>query len=175
MPFLDSIDDNAVALLIGAFYFWPGTPWTVSGPRIGFDGSWIDKCGADKSGHFFAHAVLTYFGPSFLEEIPIPVVDIHSTETTVLLAHLLGVGWEHFAGEAFSEADVAANTAGQHFGLLLRADTFTQPSDVLRSSNAPACDYCWLGRDQQANCPISWNGTDDGCDCGCQFIDPDCR
>lgn len=24
------------------------------------------------------------------------------------------------------------------------------------------------------NCPSSWNGTNDGCDCGCQYFDPDC-
>jgi hypothetical protein len=37
------------------------------------------------------------------------------------------------------------------------------------------CDYCWCDHATYAgNCPTSWNGTDDGCDCGCQFEDPDC-
>jgi hypothetical protein len=37
------------------------------------------------------------------------------------------------------------------------------------------CDYCWCDHSTYAgNCPTSWNGTSDGCDCGCQFEDPDC-
>ncbi|MCH9687937.1 MAG: hypothetical protein K0V04_41290 [Deltaproteobacteria bacterium] len=47
--------------------------------------------------------------------------------------------------------------------------------------NAPHCsgvsftvDYNWAGGSTQNNCPTSWNGTNDGCDHGCQFIDGDC-
>jgi hypothetical protein len=37
------------------------------------------------------------------------------------------------------------------------------------------CDYCWCDHaTYHANCPTHWNGTGDGCDCGCQFDDPDC-
>jgi hypothetical protein len=36
-----------------------------------------------------------------------------------------------------------------------------------------ACDYNW---DPGYTCPASWNGTGDGCDCGCaNFTDSDCR
>jgi len=45
---------------------------------------------------------------------------------------------------------------------------------VAGSCETPPCDYCWLGTPTENNCPTAWNGTGDGCDCGCQFIDPDC-
>ncbi len=38
----------------------------------------------------------------------------------------------------------------------------------------PSCDYQWAGTSTANNCPTSWNGTGDGCDCGCQFTDGDC-
>lgn len=38
----------------------------------------------------------------------------------------------------------------------------------------PTCDYCWIGAPEENSCPDGWNGTGDGCDCGCQFVDPDC-
>jgi len=37
-----------------------------------------------------------------------------------------------------------------------------------------ACQYQWTGSSYANNCPASWNGTNDGCDCGCQYSDPDC-
>jgi len=36
------------------------------------------------------------------------------------------------------------------------------------------CDYCWFGTTYENLCDPGWNGTADGCDCGCQFTDPDC-
>ena len=36
------------------------------------------------------------------------------------------------------------------------------------------CDYDWTGTQYEGNCPDSWNGAGDGCDCGCQFVDADC-
>jgi hypothetical protein len=36
------------------------------------------------------------------------------------------------------------------------------------------CDYSWQGTTYQNNCPTSWSGAGDGCDCGCQFHDSDC-
>ncbi len=38
----------------------------------------------------------------------------------------------------------------------------------------PECDYDWTGTPYEGNCPPDWNGTSDGCDCGCQFVDQDC-
>jgi hypothetical protein len=38
-----------------------------------------------------------------------------------------------------------------------------------------ACQYNNWGTANQNNCPASWLGTGDGCDCGCQVQDPDCR
>jgi len=40
---------------------------------------------------------------------------------------------------------------------------------------AASCDYNWCGTSSFNNCPTGWNGTGDGCDCGCQFTDPDCK
>jgi hypothetical protein len=37
-----------------------------------------------------------------------------------------------------------------------------------------ACAYRWWDTPSQNNCPASWLGTNDGCDCGCQVEDPDC-
>jgi hypothetical protein len=37
-----------------------------------------------------------------------------------------------------------------------------------------ACDYSWCGTAYAGACPSTWNGSADGCDCGCQFADPDC-
>jgi hypothetical protein len=45
---------------------------------------------------------------------------------------------------------------------------------VTRLPADPSCDYDWTGTDRENNCPSSWIGTDDGCDCGCQTPDPDC-
>ena len=39
---------------------------------------------------------------------------------------------------------------------------------------APSCDYDWRGTSRQGNCPTSWDGARDGCDCFCQFRDNDC-
>ena len=36
------------------------------------------------------------------------------------------------------------------------------------------CDYCWYGSEYEHSCSANWLGTDDGCDCGCQQVDPDC-
>lgn len=36
------------------------------------------------------------------------------------------------------------------------------------------CDFCWVDTKAEDHCPDWWEGTDDGCDCGCQFDDPDC-
>ena len=38
-----------------------------------------------------------------------------------------------------------------------------------------ACFYCYLGTPFENNCPLRYNGTGDGCDCGCQFDDADCQ
>lgn len=38
----------------------------------------------------------------------------------------------------------------------------------------PICDFCWVNLPAENMCPIIWNGTGDGCDCGCQFVDLDC-
>lgn len=35
-------------------------------------------------------------------------------------------------------------------------------------------NYNWAGSSYENNCPTSWNGTNDGCDVGCQFVDGDC-
>lgn len=40
--------------------------------------------------------------------------------------------------------------------------------------SAPSCNYDWRGSSLEKNCPSSWNGTSDGCDCFCQFQDADC-
>ena len=40
---------------------------------------------------------------------------------------------------------------------------------------ADYCDYCYIGTDQENDCPEGWNGAGDGCDCGCQFEDSDCE
>lgn len=37
-----------------------------------------------------------------------------------------------------------------------------------------ACDWCWVGTPAENACPAEWCGTNDGCDCGCQFDDSDC-
>jgi hypothetical protein len=37
-----------------------------------------------------------------------------------------------------------------------------------------SCGYCWCGSARQGACPDAWYGTRDGCDCGCQWADPDC-
>jgi hypothetical protein len=37
-----------------------------------------------------------------------------------------------------------------------------------------ACGYCWCGTPSERACPDRWYGTGDGCDCGCQWTDPDC-
>ncbi len=34
------------------------------------------------------------------------------------------------------------------------------------------CDHCWIGTDRENNCDPAWNGARDGCDCGCQCLDP---
>ena len=45
---------------------------------------------------------------------------------------------------------------------------------------APNCggnftvNYNWAGSSAQGACPAGWNGTNDGCDVGCQFVDGDC-
>jgi hypothetical protein len=36
------------------------------------------------------------------------------------------------------------------------------------------CGYCWCGTSRENACPESYRGTGDGCDCGCQWKDPDC-
>ena len=36
------------------------------------------------------------------------------------------------------------------------------------------CDWCWVGTPNENNCPTDWYGANDGCDCGCQWVDPDC-
>lgn len=37
------------------------------------------------------------------------------------------------------------------------------------------CNWCWVGTSFENNCPQVWHGTNDGCDCGCQWVDPDCQ
>jgi hypothetical protein len=51
-------------------------------------------------------------------------------------------------------------------------DQFT--SCVDDNTFAPSCTYDWRGTTNKGNCPLSWNGTGDGCDCFCQFQDTDC-
>ena len=50
--------------------------------------------------------------------------------------------------------------------------------DAVNGSNCSGVnftvDYNWAGTGSEGNCPTSWNGTNDGCDVGCQFIDGDC-
>lgn len=38
----------------------------------------------------------------------------------------------------------------------------------------PSCDWCWRGTEFENNCPAEWCDDDEGCDCGCQFVDQDC-
>jgi hypothetical protein len=59
-------------------------------------------------------------------------------------------------------------------------DQFT--SCVDDDSSAPTCNYDWRQNKNttdmtwtyRTDCPTSWKGTGDGCDCFCQFDDPDC-
>lgn len=51
-------------------------------------------------------------------------------------------------------------------------DQFT--SCVDDEAFASSCKYDWRGSSYKGNCPSSWNGTGDGCDCFCQFQDADC-
>ncbi len=37
-----------------------------------------------------------------------------------------------------------------------------------------SCGYCWCGTASENHCDDSWKGAGDGCDCGCQWTDPDC-
>lgn len=37
----------------------------------------------------------------------------------------------------------------------------------------PICDYCWTDTPVEGGCDQEWEG-DGLCDCGCQFVDPDC-
>ena len=50
--------------------------------------------------------------------------------------------------------------------------------DAINASNCSGVnftvDYNWAGSSYENNCSTSWNGTNDGCDHGCQFIDGDC-
>lgn len=50
-----------------------------------------------------------------------------------------------------------------------------QPSPTPATDCGDAgCRFCYLDTSFEANCPENWNGGDDGCDCGCQFVDADC-
>lgn len=50
--------------------------------------------------------------------------------------------------------------------------------DAINASNCSnanfGVDYNWANTGSEGSCPTSWNGTNDGCDVGCQFIDGDC-
>lgn len=37
-----------------------------------------------------------------------------------------------------------------------------------------SCGYCWCGTGHEGACDPAWYGTNDGCDCGCEWSDPDC-
>lgn len=37
----------------------------------------------------------------------------------------------------------------------------------------PECQFCWIGTDQENACPDVY-ALDGSCDCGCQFVDPEC-
>lgn len=52
--------------------------------------------------------------------------------------------------------------------------TSVDPPAPAECSCAESCGYCWCDTGRENNCPESWRGTLDGCDCGCQFADPDC-
>jgi hypothetical protein len=51
-------------------------------------------------------------------------------------------------------------------------DQFTSCIDD--NTFAPSCNYDWRGTSNKGNCPLSWKGAGDGCDCFCQFQDTDC-
>ena len=36
------------------------------------------------------------------------------------------------------------------------------------------CDWCWIGTYAHNSCDSAWYGAGNGCDCGCQWFDPDC-
>lgn len=54
------------------------------------------------------------------------------------------------------------------------AGTDPDPPAPAECSCAESCGYCWCDTGRENNCPESWRGARDGCDCGCQFVDPDC-
>lgn len=55
-----------------------------------------------------------------------------------------------------------------------RGDDTTCATANCGSRCASECDWCWTETPVDNSCPNEWNGTSDGCDCGCQFDDPDC-
>jgi hypothetical protein len=55
-----------------------------------------------------------------------------------------------------------------------RCEAFSTGGGGSCSCSSSACDFCWCGSESENNCPESWRGTGDGCDCGCQWTDPDC-
>ncbi len=45
--------------------------------------------------------------------------------------------------------------------------------DPVGKADGQVCDYDWS--DWDIECPAAWIGTQDGCDCGCDVVDPDCE
>ena len=51
----------------------------------------------------------------------------------------------------------------------------SEPAPIpLYDCNQTFCTYLWCGTPYGHACPEAWNGANDGCDCGCQFLDSDC-
>lgn len=49
------------------------------------------------------------------------------------------------------------------------------PPPVSGCSCGAGCGYCWCGTGYESACDRAWYGTNDGCDCGCEWADPDCE
>ena len=179
VPSFDVIDENALALLIAARYFFPFAPGRIIGPEICFQRDGQRVSGSDKVNRFFAHAFLTY------------AINEYSERLAIEVSSRAGIRWEYleeFAGQASDPADLQANAAGATFATLLRQNGDAEPSTAFGNCECDSdcgsltpvsgcegeCEYWWYGSEYERNCPSGWNGTDDGCDCGCQFIDPDC-
>lgn len=76
------------------------------------------------------------------------------------------------AAMADKEPSEATNAAAERSAAVSQAQASLAPASV--TGCGPECDFCWLDTEFENNCPEDWYGTGNGCDCGCQWVDPDC-
>ncbi len=68
----------------------------------------------------------------------------------------------------------ASQAACQSDGYVFRGNGSSCSQGCPCDNMSLPCEWCWVGTSAENNCPPAWNGTGDGCDCGCQWQDPDC-